>query len=113
MKIDVLGTKYDIVICDKDDDPFLDIYQGYTDRTANRIVVTSLDRDNSEVRYPEKFENNVLRHEIIHAFMFESGLAENADYANHGTDHPEMMVDWFAIQYPKIRKVFKKLGIEK
>ncbi len=42
------------------------------------------------------------RHEIIHAFLFESGLAENSEWAQN-----EEMVDFFAIQFPKLMEVFK------
>lgn len=48
--------------------------------------------------------DKVLRHEIIHAFLFESGLQEN--YHNEKWGHDEIMIDWFAIQFPKIQKAF-------
>ncbi len=54
--------------------------------------------------------NRILRHEIIHAFLYESGLGFNWEHKPYG--HEETMVDWIAIQYPKIKKVFEKLGIE-
>ena len=43
------------------------------------------------------------RHEIIHAFLFESGLAENSSWAQN-----EEMVDFFAIQFPKLVEAFKE-----
>lgn len=50
-----------------------------------------------------------LRHEIIHAFMAESGLQGNFEhYQKYG--HEETTVDWFAIQFPKILEVYKELG---
>ena len=52
----------------------------------------------------------IIRHEIIHAFMFESGLGFNFEHKPYGQD--ETMIDWFAIQYPKIKKVYAQLGIE-
>ena len=56
------------------------------------------------------FKKSVLRHEIVHAFLFESGLdmqsGECESWANN-----ETMVDWFAIQYPKIQKVFQELSV--
>ena len=42
-------------------------------------------------------EKKNLRHEIVHAFLFESGLAENSEWA-----YNEEMVDWIAKQGPKI-----------
>lgn len=52
----------------------------------------------------------IIRHEIIHAFMFESGLGFNFEHKPYG--HDETTIDWFAIQYPKIKKVYAQLGIE-
>lgn len=50
-----------------------------------------------------------MRHEIIHAFLYESGLAENFEHANEfGQD--ETMVDWIAMQFPKILEVYKEAG---
>ena len=57
------------------------------------------------------FKNKVIRHEILHAFLYESGLRENSNQTGAWAENEEM-VDWFAIQFPKILKVYKKLGIE-
>ena len=42
---------------------------------------------------------------MIHAFLHESGLAVNSDWAQN-----EEMVDWFALQAPKLFKAFKEAG---
>lgn len=55
-------------------------------------------------------KNRIVRHEIIHAFLFESGLGFNYEHKPFG--HDETMVDWLAIQYPKIKIVFRLLDIE-
>lgn len=59
-----------------------------------------------------KVENveELVRHEVIHAFQFESGLAFNWEHKPLGVE--ETTVDWFAIQWPKINKVFKLLEVE-
>lgn len=54
----------------------------------------------------QEFEKKVLRHEVIHAFLGESGLRNNSYWAEN-----EEMVDWLAIQAPKIFKTFQELGI--
>ena len=93
--INILGSKWKIkkkYISAEED--------GYTDVSKKVIIVNP----------KAKEYNRVLRHEIIHAFMFESGLGFNFEHPSIGVD--ETMVDWYAIQYPKIRKVFKKLNIE-
>lgn len=51
-----------------------------------------------------------MRHEVIHAFLFESGLAENSNISDAWAVNEEM-VDWLAIQAPKIFKAFQKLNI--
>ena len=50
------------------------------------------------------FKNKVFRHEILHAFLYESGLCY--------LENNEIVVDWIASQYPKLKKTFKKLKIE-
>ncbi len=42
-----------------------------------------------------------LRHEVIHAFFSESGLD---DYSSN-----EELVNWIAIQFPKMLQVFKEI----
>ena len=51
-----------------------------------------------------------LRHEIVHAFLSESGLQSNLEH-NQRFGHEETMVDWIAIQFPKMLEVFKELDI--
>jgi Zn-dependent peptidase ImmA (M78 family) len=50
-------------------------------------------------------ERHVLRHEIIHAFRYESGLKSCANVDD------EQYVDWIATQFTKIYKVYKELKI--
>lgn len=57
-----------------------------------------------------ELQKNVLRHEIIHAFMYESGLGFNWRHDCY-IGHDETVIDWFAIQSPKIFKVYDQLGI--
>ena len=47
-----------------------------------------------------------MRHELIHAFLFESGLAENSNWARN-----EEMVDWIARQFPKMAKTFQEVKV--
>ena len=112
-KLNVLGTEYTVWIKNVDEDELLVNCAGYCDHTAHRIVVETLtDKEKDEPDlvsdYPA-FQRRTLRHEIIHAFLFESGLGGDADYSGNGT-HPEMMIDWFARQAPKIWAVWKEAG---
>ena len=56
-------------------------------------------------------QKKTLRHEIVHAFLTESGLFNNTYNVDAGWSKNEEMVDWFAIQSPKIFKVYSELGI--
>ena len=50
-----------------------------------------------------------LRHEIIHAFLFESGLQSSSAVLETGWACNEEMIDYFAIQSPKIFEAFKEV----
>ena len=52
-----------------------------------------------------------LRHEIIHAFLNESGLRYDAKESFGPWTQNEEMIDWFAIQSPKIFKVYEELKL--
>ena len=55
------------------------------------------------------YQRKVLRHEIVHAFLYECGLANNSN----GVDawaYNEEMIDWVAIQHNKLHAAFEKAG---
>ena len=56
-------------------------------------------------------EKETLRHELIHAFLNESGLSYSSLNYSSAWAKNEEMIDFFAIQFPKIVKVFKELKI--
>ena len=103
-KVNVLGTEYHIEFKELEDDGI----DGYCDYSSKHIVIRS---DNvNKIENFEWLQNKQLRHEIIHAFMAESGLQANLEHeARFG--HEETVVDWFAIQSPKIFAVFMQLGL--
>jgi len=110
-KIDILGTKYLLKYSSYKEDKKLENLDGYTDYYMKKIVIESDFKD----RLFDKtkiinYQNKVLRHEIIHAFLNESGLECNS-LKTHNWAENEEMVDWFAIQSPKIFKLYKELNI--
>lgn len=107
MTIDVLGTKYTVEILKRDEDAFLrdNEIDGYCDKTTKRIVVRAEDETNELGNYDD-YKRVCLRHEIVHAFLFESGLQQNFKHDQWG--HDETMVDWVAMQFPKLLKAFKE-----
>lgn len=112
--IDVLGTKYKVhigVSVEQDED--LANRFGYCDPMSRKIVIVDLNTVESWKREDDVNKqyqiNATLRHEVIHAFLAESGLWSSS----LGTDcwaMNEEMIDWFAMQLPKILKVFEQLG---
>lgn len=107
-KVSVLGTEYSVYLgVARDEDANLENCDGYCDKTVKRIVVAGIDTDN-ELGNFEVYEKTNLRHELTHAFLFESGLDGNSCWGNGADDHPEQMVKWIAVQFPKIMKVFRE-----
>lgn len=102
--VSILGTEYRIEFKEMKNVGI----DGYCDYTSKHIVIRS-DNEN-ELEDFEYIQKKQLRHEIVHAFMAESGLQSNW---NHTTEfgHEETTVDWFAIQSPKIFSVFTELGL--
>ena len=83
---------------------------GAMDQSIKRIVIAKFEPDSNSIKDLESYRKKVLRHEIIHAFLYESGLWNNSGTAESwGTS--EEITDWFAIQSPKIMEVFQELGV--
>lgn len=113
MKIDVLGTKYTIIRVKYGQDEYMEKmhFGGYCDSVDKRICILELKtvpdwKDDPEHRIRHK-EKETLRHELIHAFLNESGLGWNSFTPEQAWAQNEEMVDWFAIQMPKLLTAFK------
>ena len=72
-------------------------------------MVVKLEDEENELDNYDVYLKSLVRHEVIHAFLFESGLHES--WHHNETGHDETIVDWFATQAPKIYKVFAELGV--
>ena len=114
--VNVLGTEYKIEIHKVSEDDYLKENQksGFCAEEGKLIVVADMsesdffpDMDEQEQQI---YANKVLRHEITHAFLNESGLSDSASVPDCGWAKHEEMVDWFAIQSPKIFKAFEEVG---
>lgn len=108
MKVNILGSEWEYLHIDveEDDRPMSDV-GGYCDFTVRRIVVYKPPAD-ATVRNTEEPVRETTRHEVIHAYLYESGLGEEI-HAVRG--HDEQFIDWFAKQYPKMKKTFEELGV--
>lgn len=105
MRIDILGTEYSVEIVKEKDDPKLKSVNGYTELYSKKIIVENVEPDNNTVERLDLHRQKVLRHEIVHAFLFESGLDANSDWARN-----EEIVDWIALQFPKLLNAMRKAG---
>ena len=101
--INILGTNYNIKKTSKDNDPILEENSGYCDDTTKTIVIEEVTPDIFSKGDLDAYIKRVTRHEIIHAFLSESGLQGSCDWAVN-----ETVVDYFAIQLPKMVKAMKK-----
>lgn len=107
-KVNILGTEYEIVI-DAPDEMLPPDSDGAMDHSLKRIVVAKFVPDERTIKNLDAYRNKVLRHEIIHAFLYESGIWNNSGTVEAwGCD--ETITDWIAIQFPKMQKVFEEVG---
>lgn len=100
-KISVLGKEWEVCIVKPEEDARLNDTDGFADWTALKIVIANR-MSEGNLEYPYGYLLKVVRHELIHAFMRESGLGECA-FA--GPDMEEIWVDWLAIQWYKLGKI--------
>lgn len=112
-KVNILGSEWSVKFGSEEEYPSLAKMDGYADSSIREIVVDDMKASKGQIESKadlESYQRQVIRHEIIHAFLFESGLDSNSNNAESwATD--EEMVDWFAIQSPKIFKVFNEYDL--
>ena len=108
MKVSILGTEYAIEYRSSKEDKILEDSDGYTDLYSKLIVVVN-DEDGNIKDY-NAYRKKVLRHEIVHAFLYESGLAHNSIQVESAWAMNEEMVDFFAIQGEKIYKAWQEVN---
>lgn len=114
MELNALGTVYSVKIEDLPDDKKSAGIEteGFCNKFSREIVVYCKSGEETGVReVPEaRAVKETLRHEIIHAFLNESGLRDCSQEYNGPWALNEEMVDWFAIQAPKIFEAFIDTG---
>lgn len=104
LKIDVLGTEYTILF-DVPDEDLPEDADGCMDQSIRTIKIARFETSRNSLQDMTEYKKKVLRHEIIHAFLYESGLWNNsATVVSWGIN--EEITDWIAIQFPKIMKAF-------
>ena len=85
---------------------------GYCNGNTKAIFVCKMSTypgwENAEEESLKEEQRRILRHEIVHAFLHESGLSSNSSECLDGWARNEEMIDWFALQGPKIYKTWKE-----
>ena len=120
--INVLGTTYRVEMRKNSEDTTFENFNfaAYCWESEKLIVIGNLDSFDGTINKGtekedraanRKIERLNLRHEIFHAYLNESGLSTCASKPDKGWAKNEEMIDWFAIQSPKIFATFKELGI--
>lgn len=105
MKVNVLGTVYKIKYI-----PSLDGRGGETDFYTKEIRISEQEDVPAEYKTDnlKEMQRHVLRHELIHAFLFESGM-DQSSAAHEAWAVSEEMIDWMAIQMPKIMAAYDSI----
>lgn len=115
--VDVLGVEYKIRLRIYEDEPAFKkrCILAYCDDIAKEICVCDMmscpDTMNETMEWCIAFEKESLRHELVHAFLNESGLKASAMEYEGAWCKNEEMVDWMAVQFPKMAKAFKELDL--
>ena len=116
MKISILGTEYTITkkAFESDPDFTKKNIDGYCDPFLHQIVIGDLSTfpewKNEEKERILVQEQASLRHEIVHAFLDESGLDCCALHFDDAWSKNEEMVDWIALMGPRIFKAWHEAG---
>lgn len=113
MKISILGTEYTVAVKKYDEDEAFARRSicGYCDGFAHEIVVCDMHTyknwENEAETTVREAQKESTRHELVHAFLNESGLADSSFAYDGGWAKNEEMVDWIAVQGPKIYQAWK------
>lgn len=109
--VHILGTGYKILIIEEGDYRYSNEADGWCDPQGKEILLYNYKQGAESVKDLVAYQNKVLRHEIIHAFLYESGLWQSS-YGSNCWAKNEEMVDWIAIQEPKLNRAFKEAGCD-
>ena len=103
--VSILGTGYSVKYRIARDDPKLKEASGYTETYSKEIIIDDSEPEEQTLNDLEGFKRKVLRHEIVHAFLHESGLDAGSDWARN-----EEIVDWIALQFEKMQRAMQEVG---
>ena len=108
--VSIFGTDYKILFVQENDKRLVSRNaDAITDESVKELVIAYFEPDDGSLKDLDTYQKKLIRHEIVHAFLFESGLAECSVYVNGWAQNDEM-VDWIARQHIKMHDVFTKAG---
>lgn len=111
--INVFGVEYKIFIDSEDDNPKIKDNHGYCETLAKELhfhehLFKGFENDVMVLKDWDSYWKKVMRHELIHAMIYESGLGDCCEWANN-----ESLVDWISMQAPKMLEIFSKVKVDK
>ena len=108
--VSILGTDYKILFVQENDKRLVSRNaDAITDESVKELVIAYFEPDDGSMKDLDAYQKKLIRHEIVHAFLFESGLAECSVYVN-GWAQNEEMVDCIARQHIKMHDAFTNAG---
>lgn len=112
MEIEILGTFYTLHRGGREDPRFANGIMGRCDSYLKELSVRNVVEMYAESSWkPKKWfmlqEAEALHHEIVHAYLNESGLKGNTKSSPNWANNEEM-VDWIAVMGEKIADSFKE-----
>lgn len=116
MKVNVLGTDYEILMKKYEEEEAFSRRKidGFCDNYCKEIVLCDMHTypgwEHEEERTIEIVQKQILKHEIVHAFLGESGLCDSAHIYDGAWPKNEEMVDWIANQGEKLYKAWQEAG---
>ena len=108
-KIGILGAEYRIVVFPYDDPDLQEEDRvGYCCPYTKKIIIYDF-VDLTDKTAAKEAQKQILRHEITHAFLFESGLGYNSNQSEAWAINEEM-VDWISWKGPQLNEIWKEAG---
>lgn len=107
--VKILGDEWSVYVRKRDEDKKLEVCDGYTDWTTKTICALSFEPDAESIQNTEEYIKKVLRHEIVHAFLFSCGLGHNSCGVDSWATNEEM-IDFFAFNGKKIYDAWVSVG---
>lgn len=104
-KVDILGEEYSLLFSDSSKDKILKTAKGYCDVYSKRIIIGYIENPDYQTTTDYlNYYNSVLRHELAHAFLYESG-------DNYEEYNQEEMCNWLAVIAPKMMNIYEQCKI--